>query len=53
MNGDTSMVVCEQCGCLRECECVPDPYMEEIHPEKENPPTWWCKDCYHSACMEI
>ena len=45
---------CSQCGELKESTFKSnDPYIDEIHPESENPETIWCKQCYQDACDDI
>ena len=44
---------CDQCGKKVMCAFCEDPYMDEIFPEKENEPSWWCEECHDDACDDI
>jgi hypothetical protein len=37
---------CDQCGEVKRCCLTDDPYMSEVHPEEENPESYWCYQCW-------
>jgi hypothetical protein len=37
---------CDHCGEMKRCCLTNDPYMREIHPEEENPESYWCYQCW-------
>lgn len=45
---------CDHCGKLKEgVYKTIDPFIAEIHPESDNPETYWCEECHKIACDEI
>lgn len=45
---DAGVTVCEcdQCGRERPCVLAGDPFVDEILPGRQNPESWWCRDCF-------
>jgi hypothetical protein len=46
------LVKCNRCGKLATIE-APDPYINELEPEEENPEVWWCEECYEERLSDI
>ena len=44
--------LCHNCG-KPATIFMKNPYVEELYPEDENEPRWWCDDCYHESVMDI
>jgi len=51
MDAPMKYTKCHECGEIKLCKYVPDPFLEEIYGDKV--PRWLCKDCYLQACDEI
>ena len=49
---DIEKKVCNRCGKPATQE-APDPYIEELFPEKDNPYDWWCDECYQERLWDI
>lgn len=32
---------------------LPDPYDEEVNPERSNEPTWWCHTCWSNRKDDV
>lgn len=49
--------VCDQCGKEGTDENPvfesTDPYEDELSSNPSGHISWWCKECYHQACMDI
>jgi hypothetical protein len=45
--------VCCWCSKPRLVENLPDPFIEELHPEMDNPPEMWCRACYGNRKDEV
>jgi hypothetical protein len=51
---DTETVLaCDHCGEVRPVRLEVSPYLEEIWPDDENEPSWWCYQCYQDDADEI
>jgi hypothetical protein len=44
---------CDHCGKVALCDYLPDPFLEEVHPEEPNPPSWWCGDCHRNRRQDV
>jgi len=44
---------CQQCGEVKVCCWVEDPFIAEVYPDDENEREWWCDDCYASRLAEV
>ena len=42
---------CIQCGEVKSCQYVRDPYLWEMHNEEEW--GWWCEDCFDTRAGDI
>ena len=46
------MEVCMVCG-KEATRLDVDPYLEDLHPDRELEQEWWCEECYHSRQDDI
>jgi hypothetical protein len=44
---------CDHCHQHVPCMFLRDPFIAEIHPERDNPKSWWCRPCYQDYLDEI
>lgn len=44
---------CEQCGEIKPCELLEDPFIAQIYPDSEHSEEYWCKNCYQHRVMDI
>lgn len=47
------LIECKQCGKVKPCELLVDPYLAELDPDSDNPEEYWCKDCYLNRAVQI
>jgi hypothetical protein len=45
-------VKCDQCGEMKPCDWISDPFIREIYGE-QTAPEWWCEDCFDEAADAI
>lgn len=43
---------CCECKQRKQCSVRTDPFLSEIHPDKANPPQWWCDECWKERNRE-
>lgn len=55
IKGESFCGVCDECGKQSVVTYGPDPYMEEIHPDKVDESDYknLCDKCHRSSCMDI
>jgi len=48
-----AVATCDHCGFKGPCVFLPSPYLADVYPEDENPPSWWCESCLENNLDDI
>ena len=44
---------CDQCGEVRPCCRMSDPYLNEIEQDEDHDEEYWCKECFDTRAGDI